>query len=217
MLEHFKWRITMPRIKLNLRNLSIPDKVQKGRQIVTAMTNNTNFSSPHPPLSEVTAALASLEQNYALAQAAKADVKAKATTQDDAEGKVDQILAQLAAYVESIAGNDEKIITSAGLATKTYRSTPSFLSPPQALSATAGDHEGVIDLSWKKVPNAKSYTIQMSPDPPTAESWTQAAIATASARTIENLASGKRFWFRVAAIGAMGQSGWSEPATKIAP
>jgi hypothetical protein len=207
----------MPRIKLNLRNLSTPDKVQKGRQIVTAMTNNANFSNPHPPLSEITATLATLEQNYALAQSAKADVKAKVTMLDDAEGKVDQILSQLAAYVESIAGSDEKIITSAGLETKSSRSAPSFLSPPQNLSATAGDHEGVIDLSWKKVSKAKSYTIQMSPDPPTAESWAQAAIATASTRTIENLTSGKRFWFRVAAIGAMGQSGWSEPATKIAP
>jgi hypothetical protein len=207
----------MPRIKLNLRNLSTPDKVQKGRQIVTAMTNNANFANPHPPLTEVTATLATLEQNYALAQSAKADVKAKITMLDDAEGKVDQILSQLAAYVESIAGNDEKIITSAGLETKSSRSAPSFLSPPQSLTATAGDHEGVIDLSWKKVSKAKSYTIQMSPDPPTSESWTQAAIATASTRTIENLTSGKRFWFRVAAIGAMGQSGWSEPATKIAP
>jgi hypothetical protein len=207
----------MPRIKLNVRQLSIPDKVQRGRQIITAMTNNANFSNPHPPLSDVTAALANLEQNYALLQAAKADVKAKAATQDDADTKVNQILAQLAAYVESIAGTDEKIITSAGLTTKVSRSTPTFLSPPQGLSATAGDHEGVIDLSWKKVANARSYTIQMSPDPPTAESWTQAAIATASTRTIENLTSGKRFWFRVAAIGAMGQSGWSEPATKIAP
>ena len=122
-----------------------------------------------------------------------------------------------AAYVESIAGKDEKIITSAGLTTKASRSAPTFLSPPQGLSATAGDHEGMIELSWKKVPNAKSYTIQMSPDPPTHESWTHAAIATASAGTIENLASGKRFWFRVAAIGAMGPSGWSEPATRIAP
>ena len=181
----------MPRIKLNVRQLSIPDKVQRGRQIITAMTNNANFSNPHPPLSDVTAALANLEQNYALLQAAKADVKAKAATQDDADTKVNQILAQLAAYVESIAGTDEKIITSAGLTTKVSRSTPTFLSPPQGLSATAGDHEGVIDLSWKKVANARSYTIQMSPDPPTAESWTQAAIATASTRTIENLTSGK--------------------------
>src|ERR1043166_7540956 len=207
----------MPRIKLNIRNLSVPDKVARGRQIVTAMTNNTNFLNPHPPLSDVTASLSTLEQAHTSLQTAKADVKAKATAQADAELKANQILAQLAAYVESIAGSDEKIITSAGLETKISRSAPSFLSPPQNLSATAGDHEGVIDLSWKKVSKAKSYTIQMSPDPPTAESWAQAAIATASTRTIETLTGGKRFWFRVAAIGAMGQSGWSEPATKIAP
>jgi hypothetical protein len=28
-----------------------------------------------------------------------------------------------------------------------------------------------IGLSWKKLANAKSYTIQFSPDPPTPESW----------------------------------------------
>lgn len=35
--------------------------------------------------------------------------------------------------------------------------------------------------------------------------------------TISGLTSGVRYWFRVAAIGASGQSGWSDPATKIAP
>src|SRR5215813_6757742 len=206
----------MPRIKLNLRNLSVPDKVARGRQIVTAMTNNANFSSPHPPLSDVTASLATLEQAHTSLQTAKADVKAKTTTQLDAENKVNRILVQLAAYVESIAGNDEKIITSAGLETKIARSAPSVVTAPTGLTTTAGDHDREIDLSWKKVPYAKSYTIQFSPDPPTPESWTHAAIATASFVRIENLTSGQRYWFRVAAIGAMGQSGWSEPATKIA-
>ena len=46
----------MARVRLNLKNLSVTDKLAKGRQIVTAMTNNTNFSNPNPPLSEVTAA-----------------------------------------------------------------------------------------------------------------------------------------------------------------
>ena len=182
-----------------------------------AMTNNTNFSNPHPALSDVTASLATLEQAHTSLQAAKADVKAKATAQDDAEAQVNRILAQLAAYVESIAGRDEKIITSAGLETKIARSAPSVLSPPTGLSTAVGDHDGEIDLSWKKVANAKSYTIQFSPDPPTPESWTHATIATASSVRIEKLTSGKRYWFRVAAVGALGQSGWSEPATKIAP
>jgi hypothetical protein len=42
------------RVRLNLRNLSIADKIAKGRQIVTAMTNNTTFQTPHPPLQDVT-------------------------------------------------------------------------------------------------------------------------------------------------------------------
>src|SRR5215813_5946723 len=130
----------MPRIKLNIRNLSVPDKVARGRQIVTAMTNNANFSNPHPPLSDVNASLFTLEQAHTSLQAAKADVKAKATAQIDAETKVNRILAQLAAYVESIAGSDEKIVTSAGLETKLARSAPSVLSPPTGLSTTAGDH-----------------------------------------------------------------------------
>jgi hypothetical protein len=207
----------MPRIKLNIRNLSVPDKVARGRQIVSAMTNNANFSNPHPALSDVTASLSTLDQTHTSLQTAKANVKAQATALTDAEAKADRILAQLAAYVESIAGSNETIITSAGLETKISRSAPTVLTPPQGLSTTVGDHDKQINLSWKKVANAKSYTIQFSPDPPTAESWDQAAITTAAFATIENLTSGKRYWFRVAAVGAMGQSGWSEPATKIAP
>jgi hypothetical protein len=200
-----------------MKQLAVPDKVARGRQIVTAMTNNEYFSNPHPPLSAVAASLSTLEQAHTSLQAVKADVKAKVSAEDDAEAKVDQIMAQLAAYVESIAGTDEKVITSAGLETKVARSAPSFLSPPHGLSATAGDHDGVIELSWKKVANTKTYTVQFSPDPPTPESWAHAAVATICSKTIESLTSGKRYWFRVAAVGTMGQSGWSEPATKIAP
>src|SRR5690242_21332663 len=103
MFEPFKEKL-MPRIKLNIRNLSVTDKVSRDRQIVTALTNNANFSNPHPPLTDVTASLATLEQAHTSLQAAKADVKAKATAENDAEHKVNQVLVQLAAYVESIAG-----------------------------------------------------------------------------------------------------------------
>ena len=71
--------------------------------------------------------------------------------------------------------------------------------------------------SWKSVPNAKSYVIESSTDPATVTSWEHAGIATSATKTISNLKSGTRFWFRVAAVGAGGQSGWSEQATKVAP
>ncbi len=207
----------MARIRLNLKKLSVNDKIAKGRQIVTAMTNNASFPNPSPPLTEVTTALDELTQASALVQSARSEVTTRAVTQDNAEAKVDQALTKLAAYVESVAGKDDTLITSVGMETKALASTPTLPSVPQALSANAGQHEGEINLSWKGVPNARSYTIESSLDPATAASWTHTGIATSASKVIANLTSGKRYWFRVAAVSAGGQSGWSEHATKVVP
>ena len=207
----------MARTRLNLKNLSITDKLAKGRQIVTAMTNNASFPNPNPPLTEITSSLDELTQAFALVQAAKSEVSTRVVTQDNAEARLDQGLTKLAAYVESVAGTDHSLITSAGMETKASRSTPTLPGVPQALSASAGEHEGEINLVWKAVPNARSYTIEVSQDPATAASWTHVGIATSASKLIANLTSGKRYWFRVAAVSAGGQSGWSEHATKVVP
>ena len=206
----------MSRIKLNLRQ-PVPDKLQTGRQIIAAMTNNPNFATPHPPLADVAASLSTLDEAYKAQQIAKSDARTKASVADDAEIQLDRQLRKLAAYVESIADTDETIIASAGMHTKASRTTPSILAAPEALSATAGNHDGEINLTWRKVDNARSYIIQSSADPPNAESWSHAETATVANKTIQNLTSGKKYWFRVAAIGSLGQSGWSEPATRVAP
>lgn len=207
----------MARIRLNLKKLSVTDKIAKGRQIVTAMSSNGSFPNPNPPLTEVTAALDELSQAFALVQSAKSEVSTRVVTQDNAVAKVDQALTKLAAYVESVAGKDDTLITSAGMETKASRSSPTLPIVPQALSANAGEHEGEINLVWKAVQNARGYTIEASLDPAAANSWTHVGIATSASRIIQNLTSGKRYWFRVAAVSAGGQSGWSEHATKVVP
>ena len=207
----------MARIRLNLRSLSVTDKIAKGRQIVTAMTNNTNFPNPSPPLTEITASLDELTQAFALVQSAKSEVSTRVVTQDNSEAKLDQLLTQLAGYVESVAGRDDTLITSVGMETKAVPSAATVPSVPQALAANAGEHEGEINLLWKAVPKARSYIIEFSLDPATASSWTHVGIATSASKVVSNLTSGKRYWFRVAAVGAGGQSGWSEHATKVVP
>jgi hypothetical protein len=64
---------------------------------------------------------------------------------------------------------------------------------------------------------ARSYVVEQSPDPPADASWRNCAVVVKSQATIEGLTSGKKYWFRVAAVGPNGQSGWSNPATKLAP
>ena len=125
---------------------------------------------------------------------------------------------QIVAHVDSVSGGDEAKILSAGLDTRAA-ATATTQPPPQpaALDATAGDRDGELDASWDTVAGAKSYVIEISEDPPTPTSWKHAGVSTKSKFTIEGLQSGKRYWIRVAAINTAGQSGWSDPATKIAP
>lgn len=130
---------------------------------------------------------------------------------------LDQLFSQCASYVESVAGPDESVISSAGMDPKSAGGAPTLPEPLTGLDVTVGDREGELDISWDPVSNAKSYLIQRSSDPNNAANWVHASTSTKSSTTIDNLTSGTRYWFRVCAVGAVGQSGWSDPATKIAP
>jgi hypothetical protein len=208
----------MAKIKLNLARLSVADKTAKTRQFVKALTGNPDFPTPTPSLASITTAADDLEKAAAATQAARQDAKTKTTDQNDKESVVDRLLTQLAAYVESVAGDNQRMIQSAGMDTKAQAVTATEPpSAPSGLAATSGDHDGEIDLSWDTTIGAKSYLIEKSADPPTPTSWEHAAVSTKSKATIGGLPSGARCWFRVAALGTGGQSGWSEPATKIAP
>ncbi|HYW70577.1 MAG TPA: fibronectin type III domain-containing protein [Pyrinomonadaceae bacterium] len=206
------------KVKLNIARLSLLDRIARCRQIVAAMTGNPNFATPNPPLTQATQALNEAEAAYTAAQTSRQDAKAMTVIQNQRDDFVSGLMNQLAAYVESIAGGDETIIRSAGMDTKAIGSAPTSIpESPDNLGATAGDRDGEIDLSWEAVPGAKSYVIEQSADPPTATSWGHRSVSTRSSQTLDDLTSGARYWFRVAAINGVGQSGWSDPAMKIAP
>jgi hypothetical protein len=108
----------MARVRLGLGKLSVTDKIARGRHIVTRLTNNAAFPNPHPPLTEVTTALDELEAASAQVQSAKSEVTTRVSAQDNAARKVDQVLARLGSYVESVAGSDDTLITAAGMEAK---------------------------------------------------------------------------------------------------
>jgi len=207
----------MSKIKLNFNNLSIPEKIARARQIVTALTGNADFASTQPPLAQVTATIDALEAAYAATLAARQEAKAKTSTQNQKEEEFDSTFSRLASFVESASGGDEAKIKGVGLDVRATASSSDVLGAPAALAPTVGDHDGEVDLQWDTVRGARSYVIEISADPPTNTSWQHKTVSTKSRATIEGLTSGTKYWFRVAAVGANGQSGWSDPATKIAP
>ncbi|MCA9219681.1 MAG: fibronectin type III domain-containing protein [Planctomycetales bacterium] len=205
----------MAKVKLDLRNKSIPEKVQKMRQFVAAMTGNASYPTPSPDLAAVSSAADNLEAAYNEAQAVRLLAKEKTVAQDAREREADGVLTQLAAYVEATSGGDTATIQSAGMDVRDEAAPVGDLPAPGDLTATAGDMDGEIDLDWDSVRRASSYLVQQSPDPP--GSWQQVAVVTKSKHTVTGLESGAKYWFRVAAIGAAGQSPWSQPANKVAP
>jgi hypothetical protein len=207
----------MSKIKLNLQRLTIPEKTARSQQIVAAMTGNPNFPSPQPALTQVTAAIDELDAAYLAVQTARQEAKNRTSVQNQKEETLDNMLGQLASHVESISGGDEAKITSAGLDVRSSQTPTGDLPAPEGLSASPGDRDGEIDLSWDKVNRARSYVVERSPDPPTPASWQHAAVATKSQTTIGGLTSGTKYWFRAAAVGPNGQSPWSNPVPKIAP
>ncbi|HEX8191066.1 MAG TPA: fibronectin type III domain-containing protein [Pyrinomonadaceae bacterium] len=207
----------MPKVKLNLRNLTIPEKIARARQIVAAMTGNSNFPTPNPTLAAVTTAINELETADAAAQAARREARRLTGERDRKDDKLTQLITQLGAHVDSVAGNDEAKIMSAGLEVRSAATTDGTApAAPETLTATTGNDEGEIELSWDTVRGARSYVVERTTDPE-AGPWTQAGVSPRSSLVVEGLDSGKRYYFRVAAVTLNGQSPWSNHAVKVAP
>ncbi len=85
------------------------------------------------------------------------------------------------------------------------------------LAAASGDLDGEVNLLWEPVRGARTYVIQKSQDSKNPSRWIQEDIVTKSSCTVSKLKSGRKYWFRVAAIGSNGQGPWSEPVQKKAP
>lgn len=198
----------MAQVKLGFTTLAIPDKILKARNIVTQLTGNAAFTRPNPTLAVVTAAADALETAF---NDAADGGKTKTAVMYNKEAALDALMAQLSAYVQEASAGDALVILSSGMEVRATKTPPQDLPAPQNLAAETGDNEGSINLSWEPVKKAKAYLMQTSPDGATA--WQNLNITSTKASVvITGLASGTKTWFRVCAIGAKGNSPWSDPA-----
>jgi hypothetical protein len=202
--------------KLGLDSLSVPAKIQYGRRLVTALTGNPNFPTPNPGVAVLTAGADELEAAYNDAHAARLVAKTKTTVQDEKTTALDLLIAQLASYVDNASGGDSVKIESAGFDVRATPRPIGELPPPADLKVKPSEHAGSADVSWQRVHGARAYTIERSLDGAELD-WKVIGICTKREAALNSMVSGKKYWFRVAAVGTAGQSAWSDPATLFAP
>ena len=179
--------------------------------VVTKMTNNPSFTDPVVDLTLVTTT-----NNTFVAQiAAAAQGGTQLTAQKNATRAVlDGQMRALAAYVQSIAGDDLAMMLSAGFWNTSTDRTRKPLTKPAVLDI---DNFASTQLLLKLTPvdNARSYEVRIRTG---TQDWRLAGIYTkARGVLLEGLTPGQVYEVQVRAVGGTtGYSDWSDPVSHMA-
>ena len=184
-----------------------PDKklASESKQIELAMTGNPAFPDPEPPVLTFSAGVDSFID--ALGKAGSRDANAVAA-KNTKRFELVQLCNTLVNSVAGTANGNRAMLVSARVPLRKIPQ-PVVLRNPEHFTITNGINPGELDLKIKGS-NARTIIFEYTEDPPTATSvWTR-TTCTSSRCTISGLEAGKKFWFRVAAIGSRNQVAWGE-------
>ncbi len=200
------------KVIIDYKHKSIIEFIDFCLYIIKSMTGNPLFPDPDTPLAGVKASVDLLKDKHDASlsgnKAAKEGVKI-------ARKATEKLIKVNGSYVDRIADGDSEIIASSGYEASKQ---PAPAIRPE-FYVTVGAEDGEIVLIRKAVRNAASYLWQYVPHPIPEESklWILAGVSTQAKCVIQNLDSGSKYWFRVAAITTKGQLPWSEPIMKVVP
>lgn len=204
----------MSQIVTNIAGLAISQKLDKGGTIITASTNNPLVPGNGPTLTAFSAAQAALDAANANVLAIRDSLKLALVQRNDAEVEWDGKLTGLAGFTQAATGGNEAAIVSSGFSVRGTNTPPQPVIAPENLSVKTNGSPGVTKLRWKAVTGAVNYVIQSSLDPDTESTWAKVGTSTKSYTEVSGATPGKVCWYRVAALGVLGEGPWSEPARR---
>ncbi len=175
-------------------------------RIQNSMTDNPLFPAPSPTMEVFGEAVGA----YVL-QLAKAGSRDKSAVAAKNARRVQLITLceQLGYSASNTANGDVEALVSTSLPLKKKRQSV-VIAPPSNFRIANGMNPGDLDLRVDSMRGAVSFKFEYTQDPPTATSVWVETVCSTSRCTFKNLESGKRYWFRVAAIGSKGQMVWGE-------
>ena len=202
---------------LNISKLTPVEVALKGSSIVGKMTGNINFTTPSPPLADITGAVDQLLAKLEEQKLAALTYHEKTVQVQELRDQLANVLEAERGYVGTIARGSESVIASAGFDVRQKPVASGILPAPTGVLAKEGSSDGEIIVVWQKVKGAKAYVVEISYDLSDVGNWTYEATVVQNRCYISGIESGTRIYARVVAINAAGQGGYSDPATKTAP
>ncbi len=198
------------KVKLSFERLPVPELIGFSGKVSSSIDKNPLFPDPDVLPADIKTASSILLAKY---ESALNRGKIEIAEMHSAKSILLNLLHEEAEYVNKIADGDKEIILKSGFEpTK----EPSPALRPE-FSVILGGEPGQVLLMHKAVKGAAAYLWQFAPDPlPTEEKlWLLAGVSTQAKCVIENLDSGTKYWFRVAAVTTKGMLPHSIAIPKI--
>jgi len=200
----------MSKVKIGFSGLSVPNQIERGRNIVTKMTGNAAFTNPNTTLVDVTAAINALETAY---NESRNRDKVKMVTMRLRRKEFLYLMVQEAAYVQQASGGDPEIILSSGFSVVGAKTpNPVTAGVVTNVRLSDGSVSGNVRIDWDKALYTVLYVVLISVDVDFTNPVPK-GITTKTTKEIDGLTVGDRLWIKVLPLGRekMGQA--SEPVS----
>jgi hypothetical protein len=181
------------------------------RNFLKLMANNAAFLDPDPPLDTIET---STDQYQKLVQQALSGDRKIMMARRIFRPSLIVLVRAEADYVQKASKGNPVVLVSSGFAAINPRQPIGPLDPPAGLTLSYTTLSGQFRIKFKPVYGARSYSIQIAPNPN--GPWADALLSTRSANLIEGFIPGTRYWIRVRANGTRHTSGWSMPNSIMA-
>jgi hypothetical protein len=166
-------------------------------RVLENMKNNASFPNPSPAVAEVEKK--AIDYQLALNVAGRSD-RTLSSAKNDRKAELTGMLSSWDDYVTATSNGDKTMLLSSGFDIAGLKNQSQELLPIEQMDVKIGPIGQAI-VSVKKVPGARMYAYQCTPDPVTPESvWTTETTSDRE-NTFTNLNSIAKYWFRVIAYG----------------
>ncbi len=198
----------MSKVKIGFSGLTVPEQIERARNIETKITGNPLYPTPVPPLAVVNGAITALENAY---NESRGRDKNKVAAMKLRRKELLFIMGQEAAYVQEASGGNQEAILSSGfdvVSPKTPR--PDIAGPVNDVRVKSGSTNGKIHANWDKASDAVMYVVLVSlsadfsnPEPK--------GITTKTQKEIGEFASGTNVWVAIRGLGREEAGPQSDP------
>lgn len=198
--------------------------IDKLTLIITQMTSNPNFTTPSPPLSELTDIRDEIVDLKNEINSLEEQLQEKKELMDMKLLEAKDLIQAEANYVQALvrSNNNPSLASSAGFDLQAPpTTTPLVLDQPQNVRLNEYKKlTGKLQLLFDAVFRAKTYKIIYTYDISAPDAWTanEPIIVTSTVNIILTLLPSRTVWVKVMAIGSGGaESAYSDVATRIVP